>query len=92
MALKILDPKMNAKLPNVVDKKMSEMSSRFEAQLDARLTDRVKEGMIEFCRCLWSWSLLIKNKNFWPVKKIVQRRWLNKVAEEIKMVCEVGFD
>ena len=59
MALRRLDPKMIAEIHDVVDKKMSKMSSRFEAQLESRLTNYVKEGMVEFHRCLWSWSLTI---------------------------------
>ena len=49
-----LDPKMIEKLCDVVDKKMFEMSSRFEAQLESRLIDCVKKGMVEFHRTLWS--------------------------------------
>ena len=59
MALRRLDPEMIAKICDVVDKKMSKISSRFEAQLESRMTNCIKEGMVEFCRSLWSWSLLI---------------------------------
>ena len=92
MSLRRLDLGMIANLHDVVEKKMFEMSSRFEAQMEARLAERVKGGMIEFHRCLWSWSLPIKKKVVWPVKKIVQRRWHNKVEEKVTKVCEVGFD
>ena len=38
---------MIAKICHVVDKKTSEMSSQFEALLEATLTDCVKAGMVE---------------------------------------------
>ena len=60
MALRRLDLEMIAKLHNVVEKKMSKMSSQFEARLEAILTDQVKEGRVESCRYLLSWSLPIQ--------------------------------
>ena len=48
MALRRLDPEMIAKICDVVEKKMSEMSSQFEAWLEPRLTDCVKQGVVEF--------------------------------------------
>ena len=59
MALRILDSKMIAKLHDVVEKKMFDMSSQFHAQLNSRLTNSIKEGLVEFHRTLWSWSLSI---------------------------------
>lgn len=55
MSLRRLDPRMIANLHDVVEKRLYEMFSRLEASL----VDQVKEGMVEFHRCLWSWSLLI---------------------------------
>ncbi len=55
MSLRRLDPKMIVNLHDVVEKRLSNIF----AQLEASLADQVKEGMVEFCRCLWSWSLPI---------------------------------
>ena len=59
MALRRLNPEMIAKLHDVVEKKRFEMSSQFEAYLESRVTNCVKEGMVEFCRTFLIWSLPI---------------------------------
>ena len=77
---------MIAELYDVVDKKMSEMSSQFEAQLESRLTNCVKEGMVEFHRCLWSWSVPVWKRVVWIIRRLVQER-----RGHGKVEMEVGF-
>lgn len=50
MSLRRLDHGMIANLYDVVEKRLSNML----AWLEDRLTDQVKEVMVEFHRCLWS--------------------------------------
>ena len=96
MALRGLDPKMIANLHDIVEKKFSKMSTRLDASLadrgkkviakfEASLADRVKDEVRkEFRSYLWSWSLLIRKRVVWPVKRLVrEKRWHSKV--------EVGF-
>ena len=71
MLPRILDPKMIENICDVVEKKKSKMSSQFEAQLEAILTNQVKEGRVEFCRYLRSWSLPIRKRVVWPVRRLV---------------------
>ena len=57
------------------------MIAKFEASLADRVKDEVRK---EFCSYLWSWSLPIRKRVVWPVKRLVcERRWHSKV--------EVGF-
>ena len=86
MALRGLDPKMITNLRDVVERKFSEMSS----WLDASLADQGKKVVAQFetslddwgkyrmrkafCRCLWSWSLLIQKRVVWLVKILVRER------------------
>ena len=45
------------------------------AQFEVSLVDRVKEGVRkEFRSCLWSWSLPIRKRVVWPVKRLVHER------------------
>lgn len=75
-----LDLGMIADVHDVVEKKILEMSTRLEASL----TDQVKEGIVEFHKDLWSWSLSIQKRVVWLVKKIVQRRRHFVIKEEVK--------
>lgn len=83
----------------MVEKKISETS----AWLEARLTDRGKEGMVEsdpsqdkfhkrFREILkpyfWSWSLPIRNQFVWLVRRLVQEKIGHR---HNKVEMEVGF-
>ena len=58
------------------------------AQFEARLANQVKDEVRkEYHSCLASWSLPIRKRVIWPVKRLVrERRWHHKVEVE-----EVGF-
>ena len=96
MTLRGLDPKMIANLHDIVEKKFFEMSTQLDASLadqgkkviakfEASLVDRVKDEVRkEFRSYLWGWSLPIRKRVVWPVKRLVrERRWHSKV--------DVGF-
>ena len=100
MALRGLDHEMIANLHDIVERKFSEMSTRLEASLvdqakeevawfETSLVDRDKDRMGKtFYRCLWSWSILIQKRVFWPVKRLVhERRWHRKVKVEEFFRC-----
>ena len=83
-------------LHDVVERKFFEMSARLDAslvdrgkkvvaQFEASLADRVKDEVRkEFHSYLWSWSLPIRKRVVWSIKRLVrEKRWHSKV--------EVGF-
>ena len=79
-----MDPKMIAKVCDIVERNFSKMFDRFEATLTdqtkkvvAQSDDQGKERIRKaFQRCFWSWSLPIRKRVVWPVKRLDhERRW-----------------
>ena len=95
MALRGLDPKTIAKVRDIVERNFSKMFDRFEARLAnqtkkvvAQSDDQSKERIRKaFQRCFWSWSLPIRKRVVWPVKRLVhERRGHGKVEMEVGFV------
>ena len=73
-------------LHDVVERKFSEMSTQLDAslvdrgkkvvaQFEASLVDRVKDEVRkEFRSYLWSWSLPIRKRVVWSIKRLVRER------------------
>ena len=99
MAPRGLDPRMIMNLRDVVERRLSKMSTQVEAslvdrakkevyQFETSLADRDKDKVRkEFCKCFWSWSVLVRKRFFWLFKRLVHEiRWHGKVKME-----EIGF-
>ena len=82
MATRGLDPEMIAKVCDIVERNFSKMFDRFEARLAdntmkvvSQSDDQGKERIRKaFQRCFLSWSLPIRKRVVWPVKRLVRER------------------
>ena len=86
MALGGLDLGMIVNLYDIVERRINETIAQVDVVVDASFSKRVEKQKKEV-GCYWIWSLLIRNRVFYLVRRISQeRRWNHKVEVE-----EFGF-